>query len=98
MRTLAGEQQELASQQEPLIVAGVFNIPERASGLPEAPALTITNAGAPVGVSLPALLGLAPVRLPVLLLVPGYQRQLASLVQAGGGETFRKSKSRRAQI
>lgn len=36
---------------------------------------------------LPALVCLAPVRLSVLLLVPGYQRQLAPVVQAEDGET-----------
>lgn len=65
---------------------------QRASGLPEAPALTVINDDAPVFFffPLPALLGLAPVRLPVLLLVPGYQHQLASLIQAKGGERFEK--------
>lgn len=61
-------------------------MPERASGLREAPALTITNDGAPV-FFLPALVCLAPVRLSVLLLVPGYQRQLAPVIQAERGET-----------
>lgn len=71
---------------------------QRASGLPEAPALTIINDDAPVLFFVPALVGLAPVRLPVLLLVPGYQHQLASVIQAKGGETFQKEEQKGTKL
>lgn len=69
-----------------------------ASGLAEAPALTIINDDAAGFFYLPALVGLAPVRLPVLLLVPGYQHQLASVIQAKGGATFEKEEQKGTKL